>query len=71
MALNVWLVFYKRFDARELHHLEKWYVLFAYGVPALTAIIYLIHDYNSEHNIMGPAIVSPIRLTTKLCADSH
>ncbi|KAF1366008.1 hypothetical protein EJ07DRAFT_92595 [Lizonia empirigonia] len=54
VSLNVSLVVFKRFDSPELLPLEKWYVLFAYGLPALTAIIYFIHDYNSEQHIMGP-----------------
>jgi hypothetical protein len=61
MALNVWLVFVRSYDARKLHHLENWYMLFAYGLPAIPAITYLIYDHHSEQRIMGPAIVCSIQ----------
>ncbi|KAF2632643.1 hypothetical protein BU25DRAFT_79576 [Macroventuria anomochaeta] len=58
MALNVWRIFMiKNFDGRKLPDPEKWYILFAYGLPAITAFIYLIHDHNSGQRIMGPAIL--------------
>lgn len=69
MALNVWLVFVRGYDAQKLHHLEKWYILFAYGLPAITAIIYLIHDHNSGQHIVGPAIVGSLYLLTDILAD--
>jgi hypothetical protein len=57
VALNVWRIFISRCDDQELRRLEKWYILFAYGIPAVTSITYLIHDHVSEQHIMGPAIV--------------
>jgi hypothetical protein len=58
MALNVWLVFIQGYDGRRLRRLEKWYILFAYGLPSIPAIAYLIHDHlRMEPHIYGPAIV--------------
>lgn len=59
MALNVWRIFMVRnFDGRKLPNPEKWYILVAYGLPAIAAVIYLIRDHNNKQRIMGPAIVS-------------
>ncbi|KAJ4331417.1 hypothetical protein N0V95_009888, partial [Ascochyta clinopodiicola] len=38
MALNVWLVFSRGYDGRDLRRLEKWYAVFAYGVPGVAAV---------------------------------
>ncbi|XPS71453.1 hypothetical protein M3J09_003640 [Ascochyta lentis] len=57
MALNVWLVFRRAHNGRDLRRLEKWYGVFAYGVPAIAAVGYLVHDLNSRQQVMGPAIV--------------
>ncbi|KAF1841632.1 family A G protein-coupled receptor-like protein [Cucurbitaria berberidis CBS 394.84] len=54
MALNVFLVFFYAYDSHQLRHLEKWYLLFAYGVPAIPALIYVILDHTG-HRILGPA----------------
>ncbi|CAO2657270.1 Nn.00g033960.m01.CDS01 [Neocucurbitaria sp. VM-36] len=54
MAMNVFLVFFYGYDSQQLRHLEKWYLLFAYGVPAVPALTYVILDH-SGYRIMGPA----------------
>jgi len=60
MAMNVMLVFFHGYDSRQLHGLEKWYLVFSYGVPGVTAIIYVIldHTLRSKSTIIGPATVS-------------
>jgi hypothetical protein len=58
MATNVLLVFWRGYDATQLRHLEKWYMLLAYGVPAIPPIIYVILDHQREVPILGPATVS-------------
>lgn len=60
VALNVWYIFISKYDDRQLRRLEKWYILAAYGLPAFTSIIYLIHDHLSVQHIIGPAIVSQV-----------
>lgn len=57
MATNVFLVFFYGYDSRQLHHLEKWYLMFAYGIPAIPPIAYIILDHTG-HRIIGPATVS-------------
>lgn len=57
MATNVFLVFFHGYDSQQLRHLEKWYLLFAYGVPAIPALTYVILDHTGRR-IIGPATVS-------------
>jgi hypothetical protein len=58
MATNVFLVFWHGYDARQLRYLEKWYLLFAYGVPGIPPIVYIILNHSSHTRILGPATVS-------------
>lgn len=58
MALNVWLIFERGYDEGRLRGLEKWYLGFAYGVPAVAAVGYLVHDRVGTGRILGPAEVS-------------
>jgi hypothetical protein len=62
MALNVLLVFFHGYDSQQLYHLEKWYVLFSYGVPAIPAITYIVLDHHGSRRMLGSATVS--RFTT-------
>ncbi|KAF1913937.1 hypothetical protein BDU57DRAFT_407653, partial [Ampelomyces quisqualis] len=55
MATNVLLVFWRGYDATQLRHLEKWYMLVAYGIPAIPPMIYVILDHQKEVPILGPA----------------
>jgi hypothetical protein len=58
MALNVLLVFFHGYDSKKLYHLEKWYILFSYGVPAIPAITYIVLDHHGSQRMIGPATVS-------------
>jgi hypothetical protein len=55
MATNVFLVFWRGYDAQQLRYLEKWYLLFAYGVPAIPPIVYVIMDHHGSRRVIGPA----------------
>jgi hypothetical protein len=57
MAINVFLVFWYGYNAQRLRYLEKWYLLFAYGLPAIPPIIYVVLDHHSKTRIMGSATV--------------
>lgn len=57
MALNVMLVFFRQYNSRQLRHLEKWYMLFAYGVPFIPALVYIIIEKATHRRIYGPATV--------------
>jgi hypothetical protein len=55
MAANVFLVFWRGYDAIQLRHLEKWYLLFAYGLTAIAPLIYIIMDHTRKDRVVGPA----------------
>lgn len=57
MANNVLLVFWYGYDSQQLRCLEKWYTLFAYGVPGIPSLIYVIWDHFNEPRIIGSATV--------------
>ncbi|KAL2353604.1 hypothetical protein BJ546DRAFT_845762 [Cryomyces antarcticus] len=57
MAVNVWLTFFKHYNATKLRRLEKWYCLFCYGLPLVPALVYLIVDKAAKTNIYGPATI--------------
>ena len=58
MALNVLLVFFLNYNADQLRHLEKWYFLFSYGAPFITALGFILNDHLGTRRIFGPATVS-------------
>ena len=58
MAMNVYLTFFKNYNAAELRALEKWYILGCYSVPLIPAIALLIYDTQIDQNIYGDAVVS-------------
>ena len=62
MALNVYLTFFKNYAASNLRSLEKWYLVFCYGVPLVPTLVYLLLDAGGRYGIYGPATV---------CIDSH
>jgi hypothetical protein len=57
MATNVYLVFWRGYDAQQLRYLEKCYLLLAYGMPVIAPMVYVIMDHHSKTRIMGPATV--------------
>lgn len=57
MALNVYLTFFKNYTASNLRSLEKWYLIFCYGVPFVPALVYLLLDAGGRYGIYGPATI--------------
>lgn len=57
MALNVYLTFFKNYAASNLRNLEKWYLVFCYGVPFVPALVYLLLDVGGRYGIYGPATI--------------
>ncbi|KAF1948336.1 hypothetical protein CC80DRAFT_24250 [Byssothecium circinans] len=55
MALNVQLVFFRGYNSTQLRHLEKWYLLGAYGVTGIVAVTYIFLDHFGSRIIIGPA----------------
>ena len=58
MAMNVYLTFFKNYNAVELRALEKWYILGCYSLPMIPAISLLIYDTTYSKNVYGDALVS-------------
>jgi hypothetical protein len=58
MALNVMLVFFYQYNSRQLRRLEKWYLLFAYGVPFIPAFAYNVAEKANGKRLLGGATVS-------------
>lgn len=57
MALNVMLVFFYQYNSRQLRRLEKWYLLFAYGVPFVPAFAYNVAEKATGKRLLGGATV--------------
>jgi hypothetical protein len=62
MALNVMLVFFRNYNSDQLRYLEKWYILFSYGVPFIPCLCFIIIDHYGKQRIIGPATVSADKL---------
>lgn len=58
MACNVWLTFFKQYDAAALRHLEWKYGLLCYGAPFVPAFTYLFISTHSRGKLYGSANVS-------------
>jgi hypothetical protein len=57
MALNVYLIFYKGYSAKDLKDMEKWYFLLCYGLPLPLAVALLLIETEERGKIYGPALV--------------
>jgi len=57
MAMNVYLTFFKNYDACDLRRLEWIYATLCYGLPFLVAFSYLGVDLTQGKHIYGPAII--------------
>ena len=57
MACNVWLSFFRSYDAVALRRLEFKYLLACYGVPFIPALIYLFVKSHERGKIYGSATV--------------
>jgi len=58
MALNVYLTFFRKYDAKQLRTLEWKYILFCYGVPFVPAFANLFISSPSKGKMYGSAAVS-------------
>jgi hypothetical protein len=65
MATNVFLVFWYGYDAQQLRRLEKWYLLFAYGIPMVPPMVYVIMDHHSQTRVLGSATVCQLICLTQ------
>jgi hypothetical protein len=60
MAINVYLVFFHRFDAARLKKLYWLYGLICYGLPFIPAIFCLFYSSKKKGKMYGDATVSPL-----------
>jgi len=58
MALNVYLTFFRKYDAKQLRALEWRYILLCYGIPFIPAFIYVFVKTGSRGRVYGSAFVS-------------
>ncbi|KAL1630305.1 hypothetical protein SLS56_004977 [Neofusicoccum ribis] len=56
MAINVYLIVFRKFTTLELKRLEPWYISINYGIPLAIAFVFLMLDVApSQKAIYGPA----------------
>jgi hypothetical protein len=58
MAINVYLVFFRRYDASRLKRLYWVYGLVCYGVPFIPAMFCLFYKTKAKGELYGNATVS-------------
>ena len=57
MACNVYLTFFKQYDARTLRKLEWRYLVLCYGLPFIPAVVYMGIETKGQGKIYGSANV--------------
>jgi hypothetical protein len=63
MACNVYLTFFRKYDAKQLRLLEWRYILLCYGIPFVPAFVYFFVRSDSRGKVYGSAVVSPSALS--------
>jgi hypothetical protein len=58
MACNVYLSFFKQYDASQLRGLEWRYLAACYGIPFVPGLIYVFINTPGRGHIYGNAVVS-------------
>lgn len=61
MACNVWLSFFRSYDAVQLRRLEWKYCVACYGLPFIPAFIYLFISTPGRGKVYGSATVSDLK----------
>ncbi|KND87109.1 Cyclic AMP receptor 2 [Tolypocladium ophioglossoides CBS 100239] len=56
LSINVYLTFYRNFNAKALRRMEPTYLLACYGIPFIPAFIYLFVRHNGQR-VYGDAIL--------------
>lgn len=56
MAVNVYLTFYHKYDARALRRIEPIYLLCCYGLPFIPAFVFFFIKDQGGTRVYGPAI---------------
>jgi hypothetical protein len=55
MAVNVYLTFYFKFDARQLRRMEAPYLICCYGIPFVVALTYIFVSTQAKGRMYGNA----------------
>lgn len=55
MAINVYLTFYHKFDAKRLRKMEIPYLLSCYGIPLVPALAYIFVTDSNGNRVYGNA----------------
>jgi hypothetical protein len=74
MAFNVWFTIYRQYSAQQLRSLEKYYFIFAYGIPFIPSFILFFIKDPMRGSVYGDAVVShskPNSLSTLTSFDSY
>lgn len=58
MAVNIYLVFFRSYNTRQLRGLDHKYFIACYGLSLIPAIIYLFMETKDRGKIYGGAVVS-------------
>ena len=58
MAVNIYLVFFRSYNTRQLRALDRKYFVACYGFALIPAIIYLFIETEGRGKIYGGAVVS-------------
>jgi len=69
MAVNVYLVFFRRYDAIRLKKLYWIYGLLCYGLPFIPAMFCLFYKTKKKGRMYGNATVRQIHPSKSLCTD--
>lgn len=67
MACNVWLSFFRNYDAVTFRRLEYKYITACYGIPLIPSFTYLFIRTGDREKIFGSAVVSTPRIPREDC----
>ena len=57
MALNVWLTFYRKYDAERIRRLEVFYFLACYGIPLVPGFVFVFIQTPERGRFYGNALL--------------
>lgn len=57
MAVNVYLTFYRKFDAVALRRMEIPYIFLCYGIPMISSLVFLFVKNSHGTRVYGNALL--------------
>lgn len=67
MAVNIYLVFFRGYNTKQLRGLDRKYFIACYGISLIPAITYLFINTKERGKIYGGAVVSTLTSTPGDC----